>query len=81
VVSWITALKFLETLIGDTIQAFIAPDELRTPAEKACSHLLKCSLLKDGGVAFNAEDHLEKQGSNQLWKLKNSLTAKDAVFL
>ena len=70
VVIWINSIKLLETLITDTIQSLIAPDELRTNSEKACSSHLKCSLLKDGGVGFNVEDHLVKVADSSVYSLK-----------
>lgn len=70
VIIWINSIKLLETLITDTIQSLIAPDELRTNAEKTCSNLLKCSLLKDGSVGFNFEDHLAKVPDSSIYNLK-----------
>ena len=69
-VSWINSIKLLETVINDTIQSLIAPDELRTNAEKACSNLLKCSLLKDGSVGFLLDEHLSKCHDSPVYQLK-----------
>jgi other hect domain ubiquitin protein ligase E3 len=73
VVLWVNTMRVLSSVIIENVLSLIGMEELRTPVEQSNSALLKWTLLKNGLVNFNMEDHLIKQPSNGNLTLVNKL--------
>jgi hypothetical protein len=74
-------MRLLGALVLENVSSLMGMEEQRSPLEVNSSQLLKWTLLKNGLVNFNIEDHLVKQPSSGLCTLVNKLGFEESNYL